>query len=99
MDIHLVEREIHLDLVVQLQMEFAVRVRDPDVAGVDGEIELAGAGEYGGAKRIIRSSSASREGSNILAKPIVFDIDGSQRQKNTSHAEQNENRGDQAPER
>ena len=57
-EVYLVEREIHLDYVIQLQMQFAVRMRDLDVAGVHGEIELVGARENGGTESIIRRVGA-----------------------------------------
>jgi len=98
-EIHLVDGEIHLDYVILLQMQFSVRVGDLDVAGFDGEIELFGAGEYGGTEGIIRRAGVAGERSNVLAQLVVFEIDRGQSQKDACHSGQNENRRDQTPER
>ena len=98
-EVYLVEREIHLDHVIQLQMQFAIRVRDLDVAGVHREIELTGAGENCGTEGFIRRVGAERERPNVLAKLIVFEINRGQGQKDAGHSGQNENGRDQAPER
>jgi hypothetical protein len=101
-EVDLVKREIHLDGVFYLQLKFSVRVSNPDVAGLDGEIELMGARKNRRTKRFIRSSRGAlcaRERSNVLAELEILEVDRGQRQKNASHGKQYENPRDQAPER
>ena len=78
---HLIEREIQLDRVFQLQLKLARRAGDPDIAGFHGEIEFAGAAEYGGTNRVIRSRigvGAARDGSYVPAELVVLVIYRSQ---------------------
>jgi hypothetical protein len=101
-EVHLVKRKIHLDGVFKLQLEFAVLVGDPDVAGLDGEIELAGANVHSGTKRFIRHAGgiwSSDERSNVLAKLVVLDVDRRQSQKDAGHCGENQNSCDETPER
>jgi hypothetical protein len=101
-EVHLVQGKIHLNGILKLELECAVWMRDLNVARLDGEIELAGASENGGTHGFIRSSGGvrgERERASVLAKVIVLVIDRRQGQKDAHHSGQNENGGDQTPER